>query len=356
MLLFVAFGIYFLRPDFVGMDSYGHLLLTCQNNNAMGATGIPFLLFDAIPCNLIELKMLLFCCAFVSGCFIIKMAMLFSKEHGWRASYLIFLSPVLVLEFSKFENDAFAFPILFASLYFFFKSLKANPVLRKEMVLALALLIPAGLLWSGSWYFLVSYSLNFFWLGLISVPAILLFRKSFVGGILRTSRIAEDMPFLLHVHWVLILGFAGVILSPLLLPQAVFFFAMGLASAKFWILSLPFLVCGAVLLHERLNSPSLNTIALVIALFAVVGTAQSIMLNPPTESHWQALEFANEISDGNYAADWGYGYWRLWAGHDTNSYGTFWKQEDYNGMIAVSEQPLGCPQIKQFGKVGVWRC
>ena len=140
LLALIPFCAYFLRPDFLANDTYGFLALVCQNNNLVGASGIPLMLFSLLPCNILALKVLLFACCVVSGFFIIKMATLFSPKNGWRACYLLFLSSITILEFCKLEEEAFAFPFLFASVYFLFKGLKTGKRIPYAMAFGLSLI------------------------------------------------------------------------------------------------------------------------------------------------------------------------------------------------------------------------
>lgn len=355
LLLLIPFTALFLRPDFVGFDTYGFLAITCQNSNVSEAAGIPFIAFRLLPCNFFALKVFLFALCFVSGAAVIKMATLFSPKNGWRASYLLFLSSTTVLEFSKLENDQLAFPLLFVSLYLFFKALKKHD--RAAGLDSLGLVFVAAAFWEGAVFYLIGYTLNVGILALFSIPAIIFFRGKIVSAVLRTVVVAEDLPFQFHIHFLANFGLLGAMLSPLLLPQAVFFFALGVASAKFWILSLPFLVVGAVLLLERIDRQRLNEIVFVIAVFSTFGLAQSVWLNPPQPYHWETIDYALEVGDNNINNDWGLGYLVKFRGGETESYMSPGQQQEFSvGQVIVSEQVLECPMLKEFGKAKVYKC
>ena len=362
-LLLIPFIAYFFRPDFIAMDSYGFLLLTCQNSNVAGISGLPFLLFSALPCNFMVLKGILFLLAFISGCFVIKMATLFSPENGWKASYFVFLSSVFVLEFAKLENDAFGFVFLFASLYYFFKAVKTEKKpaigIRTPMGISLLLLIPAAAFWQGTIFFPIAYTLNFVWIAALSIPIIFLFWSDLLGAVIRTRIVAEDLPMKLHSHFVLLLGFLGVVLEPMLLPQAAFFFVLGFLNAKFWILSIPFLTVGMILLLEKIKPPwneRLNLFLVIVAGFAILGLAQSLILNPPTENHWDAIDYALDLNT-NVKNSWGMGYWVLWKGGDTLNYMTHHSADlGQDRSILVTELETDCEILKEFGRIKVARC
>jgi len=357
ILLLIPFSVYFVRPDLIGNDGYGFLLFVCTGENIVGLAGVPLAIFSSFTCNLLAIKAVLFALAFISGCFILKFCEVFTDEWD-KAAYIIFLSSVFVLEFVKFENDQFAYPFLFASLYYFFKGMTYGR--RKSFAKSLILLGVAGLIWQGSIFYLFAYSFNAVALAVVSLPIILWKRAEIVGAILRTFQIAEDMPMQFHLHFILNFGLFGAILEPILAYQALFLFGLGAFSAKFWILSLPFLVVGMILLLKRLEGlPHLKwfnvqTFAMVLAAFCLLGVAQSVWLNQPTESDWRALEFSQGLEE-DVEVDWSMGYWARWYGIQTESYGSFHRQTDFNG-IAVTRQDLNCPTLKAFGEVRVVRC
>lgn len=360
-LLAIPFAVYFVRPDFVGNDAYAFLLFTCKNKAEIELPWLQFPLFSLLPCNFVALKAALFACAFVSGCFIIKLSTLFSPKNGWRAAYLLFLGSAFVLDFAKLENDAFAFPFLFASLYFFFKAYKTGK--RRPGLVSIALLFAAALFWQGAFFYIIAYALNISILLIALSPLFVipftgnyLHWRNLVGLIWRTNKIAEDMPFQFHVPFILTLGIAGLMNAPLLLPQGLFFFALGVASAKFWILSFPFLIVGFVLLLEQFDSEWLFQATAVLAIVLVFGLAQSLWLNPPRAEHWEAIDYALSL-DNNVVNDWGLGWWIKWKGGTTGSYASFLHQEEFSeGRIGITEQDTNCSILREFEKVKVVKC
>ncbi len=386
-LLIIPFIAYLYRPDFIGWDPYGFLLLTCKANNIAGITGIPFSIYTVLPCNFIILKTILFTLAFTSGCFIIKLSKLFSPKHGWRAAYLIFLSSVYVLEFAKLENEAFGFTLLFASAYYFFKGIKNVKNSRKNSIIAFTLVILAGLIWKGAIFYLIGYFLNISILIITLLPFLVirfygnfLYWKTLWGHIVGTNIISEDMPFKFHRHFALHPGLIGALLNPLLLPQTLLYFALGTISSKYWILSLPFLVVGLVLVHERLsNAPKFESrhntfldkilkkainffeenyvqIFAVVAIFSTIAITQSILLGEPTQDNWSGVEFALSL-DKNVSNSWDLGYWIMWKGGTTENYQSPAKQTEYfPGQIAIIREDNNCTTIKSFKDFNVVQC
>ena len=386
-LLLIPFIAYFYRPDFIGFDPYGFLLLTCNANNAIGLTGIPLAIFSNLPCNFLILKADLFFLAFISGCFIIKLSQLFSPKQGWRASYLVFLSSVYVLEFSKLENEAFAFPLLFASAYFFFKGLKVVKGSRTNHAIAFALLVLAGLIWKGSIFYLIGYLLNLGFLIIALLPFLaiyfkgnFLYWKILFGHIMGSSLVSEDLPFKFHRHFALNPGIVGAVLNPVLAPQTILYFALGTLSSKYWILSLPFLTVGLVIVHQmlaettkfkrkhdtfldKIMEKAINffeqnhtEVFAVIAIFSVIAVSQTILLGEPDSQDWDGIEFALSL-DKNVSNSWDLGYWILWKGGQTESFQSPVNQKEFfPGQIAIIREDNNCTTLKSFEDVNVVRC
>jgi len=358
-LLAIPFSAYLLRPDLIGNDGYGFLLFVCRENNLIGLDGLSFLAFSAIPCSIIAIKALLFGLAAITGCVIIEFAWLFSPKNGWLAAYLLFLTSVFVMEFTIFENDQLAYPLLFCSLLLFFRGIRCEKWKRTNFALCLLCLGIGTLLWNGGVFFLVAYSLTI-WLFLIaSIPLLLWKGKELFGLVVfGNNLISENQPFQFHMHYLLNFGIMGLLFEPLLLYQGLFFYTLGMAADKFWVLSVPFLIVGMIIGLEKADKEWLNHIVMIVSFITVFGLAQSVWLNPPTQAHWQAIDYAIEAADGNRIGnDWGMGYWVLWAGGDTNSYMSPERQEAFSpGEITVSGQDLNCLPLRRFGPAAVYRC
>jgi hypothetical protein len=177
-----------------------------------------------------------------------------------------------------------------------------------------------------------------------------------IGQLTRSKEVLEDLPLKFHVHFVLNIGLAGALLDPVLMPQALLFFMMGVASAKFWILSLPFLTVGMVLLLERLKMPELNHLFTVLSIVMLIGVAQSAFLQPPKAEDWEAMETVVESGE-EYNNDWGMGYWLMWAGGKTKSYGTLHSQQKFEeNQLVVKKKELECTLLKTIGNNRIYRC
>ena len=362
LLLSIPFTVYAIRPDFAGVDTYGFLLLTCKGNTAAGITGLPKIIFEALPCNFLLLKTMLFFCAYASGCFIIALARLFSKENGGKLAWLLFLSPATVISFIPLENDALGFPFLFAAQFFFYKGLIEKN--KGFFVLALGLLGIGFLLWRGAIFYLLGFSLNVIAFWVFSIPIVLFYGQTLLGEIFRTNFIQEDLSFQFHYHYALVLGLTGALFNRLLCIQTLFYFALGTIAAKFWILSLPFLAVGLVLGLEKAQAiiiPKQWKINLwqvlgIISVFCLAGASQTAWFNEPTTEHWQAINYALSL-DNNVNNDFGLGYWILWKEGVTQSYQSPYLERPLEpGQIFISEQDQNCTLLKDFNHAKVYKC
>lgn len=361
ILLLIPFSIYFFRPDFAGVDTYGFLLLVCNGDNYAGLQGFQLGFFSLLPCNFFLLKALLFFCALVSGWFVLLLASLFSKEWG-RMPWLLFFSPLAVLTFAQLENDQFAYPFLFASVYFFYRVMIGKR--WHDLLVSLALLVPAGLFWQGSIFFLLAYSLDFWLLLVLSIPIVVFNWHSLLGVIVRTGIINEDLPFKFSQHLLLVFGVWPALFNHHLRLQTAFFFVLGMVSSKFWPLSLPFLGVGLLLGLEKLEevvqkrwNSSIWPMVTIISICCIVGATQSIYWHEPGPITWEAIDFALSL-DQNVANDFGLGYWILWKNGKTENYQSVWRETiPKPKQVFVTEAETSCEIIRRFGEVlKVARC
>ena len=90
-------------------------------------------------------------CLFAASLSTARLGHLICQKNGWKAGFLVFLSAPFLLEFLKFETEAFAYPLLFLSLSF---------VLEKgwkNKAAALALASTATLIWPGSAIYFIAF-------------------------------------------------------------------------------------------------------------------------------------------------------------------------------------------------------
>lgn len=364
VLTMVPFAFYCLgRWDVVGNDGYLYLTAICSDDFS-GINPLDSPLFYEIlpflPCNLLFLKLLLFFLCFFCVLALSQLGNLFS-ENGWNAGWLVWLSPLLFSEFMKFENDQFAYPLLFWSIYFFYKG-----GLKNFAVSIILVLVAAGF-WGGSLYFLVAYALSSIVnLVVLGVPTLVLFGRKLFDSVYSMPAVLEAQP-LVGLKYPFLL-WIGILKLPLnLTMQLLFFIALGSFRVKFIFLVVPFLAVGTVILYEKTikNLPTTRFILCLIALIMLFVAGSSVFWQPPFDYDWEAVNYAVNASkaignEGYVLNDWTHGYWVEFAGGKTEYKGSpiTIETDDLIGNIVLTRKamPGSCQLLERFGEVGVWKC
>ena len=362
---FLAFFPYFFfRVDLIGVDAYFFFSQVCKKTEFSEFFSQPIgaqIVFSLMPCSFFAAKLLLFACLFAGVLGIAFLGKVFDEKNGWRAGLFAFLSPLLVFEFAKFENDALAFPFLFWAAYFFYSSG------LKNKFIACVLGGIALLFWYPSLLFLVGLFLGsaivlpFFFALLIKIEAVLSF--------LFDSCNVLEMQSLKGVLYFFLLsaGYLGALNSGLLL-QTLFFTVLAVLRFKLAFLTVPFLAVGlsCFFLNAR-NRVQCRRKAFVSGFFAVLGLGLALcwgvclLFQPPFESDWQAIDFALEqasLCGLPLKNHWDFGYWVGFKGVFPSAYAGVGAVQDYNGSIVLtsSASSLPCTLLKDFLTAKVWKC
>jgi len=121
-LCFFSFLGVFFRQDLFGFDSYASWLCVKGNCDVLGFQQGAVFLFGLMPDSLLFFKAVMFTSFFVSILilwFLVKK--FFSERTAWYSIiFLLASTPWMLFEFAKFENELFAFPLIFLGLYFLF--------------------------------------------------------------------------------------------------------------------------------------------------------------------------------------------------------------------------------------------
>ncbi|KKK66281.1 hypothetical protein LCGC14_2965690, partial [marine sediment metagenome] len=216
----ITFVSYLFFPTYLGYDSYFFLDNVCRNGehfNDAPVPSVPFynylanLAFNVLPCDIIVLKLLFTSLFTISLLIIYYISRLEHGKDAWMAIPFTLVFPVFILNSLKIENDPLAYPLMFASFYFFFKYLKSKPpevptVFGKirfkgfsnnylYLVASLGLLFLATLFWGGSLYYLFYYSIFELGLLVIAIPLLLFLFVEIVFAILPNFGVDENNPF-----------------------------------------------------------------------------------------------------------------------------------------------------------------
>ncbi len=376
LLLITAmpFFVYLARPDLIGADSYYFLQYVCGKQQEIITPPLFYFTLFFIPCNFYAIKLLLFLCCFVCVVFIALMGRLFDKKNGWKAGLLVFLSPLIVTELAKFENDQFAFPFLFASYYFFLKSTTQKN--KREKILSQAI---AGLLaliacgfWGGGLYVLLLFGLYSILFFFIDWFVIFFFGKRLLSELIGLKGVAETMPLTgINYFFGLLPAFIGWIKAPSVLKFFLLATAMiALVNLKYSILALPFFALCFFFFWNGLNQ-KIKQIILQASFILAISWGVLLFFLPPTQTQWQAIDYAIQKSNGNTIQnDWGLGYWIEWHNGKPcckSSPQPFNCQKglfltDKNLSSQQTRLALGytnmanCNLLKSFGKLKIFNC
>ena len=356
LLSLVIFGAYAMRPDLYGYDSYYFLDLVCSNE-ANSQPVLMQLIILAIPCNILAIKAILFSLmlsALVGVGYLAK-TVCKNANAAQLAVLFVFLSPIFISEFLKFENDQFAFPLLFFSLAFFY---------RKKYPHALALLAVALLIWEGAVYYLVAFALSWLMAAILLFPVLLLKGHQLVGAMLPNFNVRESLPVVAFFFLGgLIAGYAGTI--PLIMPQLGFFTLLLLLNGKYVIHAVPLLAACLVVFYNDnkydkyaiMDSLKVGLIIGAVALFC--WQVYNINNLEPLPYQHEAVQFAVDAS-AEYGLplrnDWSYGYWVKYHGGIPSAWGGGIWEQDFNNSVALTREALDCELLREFNEMRVYRC
>lgn len=394
LLALFLFTFYFLRQDIIGADSYFYLNQICKPNyvysdvakyeNALNnlITGnfsnlknnMPPLLgptLKNLPCNFMYLKIILFSGFLLCLLSIALLGELFNKKEGWKAALFTFLSPLLAWEFLKFENDQLAIPLLFLSMYFFFKGSYAQNNNKKYLYQIIAVLIAflAAGFWGGSLFIIIAYGFSSF-IGLIfSVPILFFLGPQLFNSAAPVPGVYESIPFIaifyiLPFTFFLLYGYRKVFL-----PQLFFLLFLGFLNAKFIVLSIPLLcICTLNVYSDKIFNKKVKwwprikiTMVLACIVFAVFFSL-GISKQHPTTEQWTAIKQGLQISreqGKHFANDWDIGYWVHWLDGNASAWGG---PQDINfnsldnAIVVTHSDTNQCQIIKSFETYNIFSC
>ena len=344
----VPFIIYIeARPDLFGADPYYFLDAVCHDAEFKA----PVLAHDVIsgvPCNIVVIKLIMFACCFLSVLCIAGIGQHYHKD-GWRAGFLVFLIPVFFFSFVRFENDVFALPLIFLAALLFIRN---KPLSR---LVAIPLLITAGLFWEATGLFVVGLALSVGFIWVLALPIVVFKFSELVAAVIPDLGVSEThygSSFVL-----LMFGWIGLFkLDREFAPQAAVFLLLGAINSKWIIFAVPFLVGGLVVLVEGLEWRFKRWVYLLVVVMVV---SQGIFLTRgvPTPEQTMAVKDAIELSGGDVQNDWDYGHWVVFYGGDTNSrFHWSWQREWREGIVLTKHFLPACRLVNDYGDVNIYRC
>jgi len=350
----IIFTPFFVRPSFIGADSYYYVNHICFRDTIFSEPFIETFLFDLFPCNFFVLKIVMFFCFFVSMLLMALIVEDFFKEKGWLSVFFVYgLSPILFFLVFKLENDFIGYTLLVLSILFYFKSIKHKYDKKFFIYTAISLIV----LYISAQISAINYF--FLYVGAVNNPIFLL---SLIIGITTTQgtaltqlipyfEVAEMFPllglttiFLLFLAWIKPLHkkemFVATILATL---QGRFIFLIPIIYAPSLMSSL-----------DYLNSKKKVNVYLFVGIYAIVGILAFSILTldyfPEQNTFDIVLESISLAEDNNLLLynDWEIGYLIRNQKYYTTYRGSP-PNPDYNNLekpfLALTKQKSECEKI-----------
>jgi hypothetical protein len=373
-LLYLIYLFRSLDVPFVGMDSY-YFLNHVLYGTEMHVTGfVGHLLMSIMPQSIIGIKIIMFLVTLSTLFIAYECARLYSKKNAlvYPISLISFITFSLI--FFKFEDDLFALPFLFISLYFIIKyQLEKNKkyFFNKNIILSLAFLFISVMIWKYSVLFILLYLFitNFHYLYILASSVFIIFWHDFIGVILPNSQISENAPALLGLN---ISGAIIILLIFLYLKKSMIqknkigiyvFSILTLLNFKILYVLTPILLINNTKLLNNLSDKGKKGIYFIWFLF-LISMVNQIVVNPPSNTDYEVINIAQSIEKDSFRDvkySWGIGYFAIYHDIDVEYFGTPPKKEisyekgyfvERNGLLELNS----CEIIKKGKWFSLYDC
>lgn len=304
-------------------------------------------------------KLLLFFLGLASILIVMKGGQLIDEKYGYLAVLYIFISPLFVQHFVKFENDAFATPLIYLAMYILLHA-KLNPENHyKKLALALGILAIAALIWNAAGLVMIAAAVEYAVIFFAIMPMLFLYGKDAFAAIASNPLIKENTPGLgMLVLFILLYGFLFSPLSGMTLFLGIVTFLNG----KYGILVLPLLAWGIVkALQDHFFVKYRNYVIGMAITIGIMSGLVGAVLFPPTLSHWDSVDSAigwHNTTGKPIINDFWYGYLLDYKGYVSKFYG-FYEEgwiEHPEGNIVLTDQNISCEILDEFNGHYVYNC
>ena len=360
LLVFVMpTSIYLIRSGFVGADSYHYLTYLCQETSLFEpSTQAPLVptIFSILPCNEIILKIIIMAFFGLTLLAIYLIGEETKKGTGLLTILFTTLSPALLWISLKFENDFFAYPIMFLGVYFFLRHVNKKSK-HKDLLISIFLLLFGAGIWPGTLYFILIFTILEPKLLLLTIPLLAYFQMQLIQPLLPRPEIRENLIWdglmltgFFMFHW---WGKKLPELHFYYLPITITFILIGIINPKFIILAIPFLSLTILKVYENSNESDKNVLIKISVFTAIIFSLSIYAFQGPTQTEHTAvqetIQYANQ-HDLNIANDWTYGHLIYYYGEITKQHSG---PGDYNlnqmpNKAILSREDLNCVIVKQY--------
>lgn len=343
-------------------DSYYFLGAVCEQGN-YDYTVVPILAFHALkylPCDELLLKMLSVLSFFASAFILFHIVELWWPKMGWMGLLTTAITHIFSFQHFRFENEIFAYPLVFLSAFFFLRYTKKHEIL--DLAASLTILTFSFGFWGGGIYYLFAFAFTEPLLWTVAIPIAWFFWQPLFLNFWPRPEIVENDP----IRGLLRTIFYGAVFLLSMKTRKVlhwplfwttlFLLTFGTLNPKFFILTLPFLALVIIHAYNVTPQAAKNNMLLVMLAFSIVPPADLILDGiSPKAHHVQAVKETiayNNTHDVNeyIANDWTYGHLIHYYGGKTKEHSG---PNDHNlfaakNQLVLTGLRLPCTVIKQY--------
>jgi len=377
LVFFIPSGFYLLSQNIVGYDSYFFLNKICvPENGHYNLTGnvhvAQNIVLSFLPCDLFLIKLLIVA-LFAFSLFVFYLIGEETKKgYGWPMLLFLGITPLFTLEYFKLENETFAFPFLFLSLYCFIKYLNRKKTVF--MALSIVTIIISSFFWLGSFFYILIYALMQPLILVLFIPLYVVgFNNIFMPILSNSFGILSTLAPKLGI--VENSFFYGLIYSGIYVyflrenkqhnyPYLLMFLPMaliGTLNPKYFILAVPFFALAMCWLVENTkNSSWILVMAVILNLgFAISYMPIGFVGKAPKTFEVQGVKDLIDLNrslDKPIANDWGLGHMVWFYGGQTEMHSGPPGEGDWNMEKQVNRVTLtynkvskNCVLLNEYG-------
>ena len=310
---------------FVGADSYYFLNHIFHNTPLLVTDGIGSFIINLLPHSILGIKLIMWFITSITLFIAYEVGRLYSKKNALIYSIALISMFTFSMVFFKLEDDFFALPFLFTSLYFIVKYQLSNIKKKwfdKNIILSLGFLFISVLIWNYTVLFILMYLFitNYHRLYILASGTFIVFFHKFISTIIPNFGIAENkMAFVgMNIAGGIIILLFFLYLKKSMIKQnkigIIVFSVFTLLNFKMIYILIPILFLNNIKLLKTLPNANKLVIYFIYLLF-LLGTLNQIIILPPTTQDYKLTDVAQTYSkllNKQIEYPWGLGYFYMY--------------------------------------------
>lgn len=287
-------------------------------------------IFSLIPANIFVIKLIQLIVTTISLIIFYFVGEKVSKGVGLIASFLLISSLFFSKIFIRLEDDLFALPFLFLSLYFLISTVEKEklPFFDRNIILSLLFLFIACNIWGFSVFFIPLFLIisKYHKLYILAQVPFIIFLPKIIGLILPSFKVSENLPF---IGILPISIFAYVFLKkyrykPLFLV-IIISSILTIINFKFLFIAIPFLCLATGYFFIKSNIKAQQIIIIIFSIlfiFSLYSNYISYPNNKDINLLFEVVKIADELNT-TYTISWSVGYIAEWYGFESKGKGAY---------------------------------